>query len=110
MRLHLEGQDGDEVRFDGRMVAQATELQPRGADSLVVARVFATVGRQWVLQVVYRTWQRGDVSRTAAHACATLPILRAEVQRRLAPWPRLADVLLQRLQAVVRDEERSAPA
>ena len=43
---HVEGQDGDEVRFDGRMVAQATELQPRGADSLVVARVFATVGRQ----------------------------------------------------------------
>ncbi len=110
MHLHLEGSDGDEVRFDGRMVAQATELQPRGVDSLVVARVFATVGGQWVLQVVYRTWLRGDASRTAAYPCATLPSLRAEVQRRLAPWPRLADVLAQRLQVALCDQPHSAPA
>lgn len=104
MRLHLEGSDGDEVRFDGRLVAQTTELQPRGVDSLVVARVFATTGGQWVLQVVYRTWLRGDVSRTAAYPCATLPGLRGEAQRRLAAWPRLLDVLWQRVQAALRAE------
>lgn len=105
MHLHLEGTDGDEVRFDGRMVAQATELQPRGVDSLVVARVFATVGGQWVLQVVYRTWLRGDASRTVAYPCATLPALRAEANRRLASWPGLQGVLWQRLlQASIRIE------
>ena len=110
MHLHIEGPDGDEVRFDGRLVAQATELQPRGVDSLVVARVFATVGSQWVLQVVYRTWQRGDVSRTAAYPCTSLPDVRAEAQRRLAPWPRLLDVLLQRVQTALRADERTQQA
>lgn len=109
MHLHIEGAGGDEVRFDGRLVAQATELQPRGVDCLVVARVFATAGRQWVLQVDYRTWQRGDVSRTAAYPCATLPSLRAEAQRRLAAWPRLAELLVQRLQMSLRSEQSGAP-
>jgi hypothetical protein len=96
VRFTLDGAAGDSLCFDGQLAAQVTHVPPRG-DSLLIARMFATAGRQWVFQVVCRTWDRGEVSWDAAWPHATRDDAHRDVARRLAAHPFVARVLFERL-------------
>lgn len=97
MRFHLDSVSGEPVCFDGQLAAQATALNPNGADSILIARVFRTVGGQWVVQLEFRSWRRGDVSATLAWPATTAGLARRDLAHALRSSPELARTLFQRL-------------
>lgn len=97
MRFHLDSPSGEPVCFEGYLAAEATALNPNGADSIMIARVFCTIGRQWVVQFEYRSWRRGDASATVAWAVPTAECARDAIAFALRDVPQLARVLFHRL-------------
>lgn len=97
MRFALEGATGEVLCFDGRLAAQATDVRPRGADGLLIARMFSTVGGQWVFQMLWRTWERGGVSWSHAWSYSARQDAQQDVARKLAAFPMLAPILFERL-------------